>query len=104
MRIQHKIALLFTAITATTMLVVTLAIYYFASRNAFLDFQKRLELRAILEARKLQNPDGVKTGAINSLREELLDELPLQVAYHLPLQNGKPGQHSAGFESAQGTF
>jgi len=89
MRIQHKIALLFTAITATTMLIVTLAIYYFASRNAFSDFQKRLELRANLEAQKLQNPDGVKTGAINSLREELLEELPQQVAYLLPLKNGK---------------
>ncbi len=104
MRIQHKIALLFTAITATTMLVVTLAIYFFASRNAFLDFQKRLELRANLEARKLQNPDSEKTGAINSLGNGLLEVLPQQVAYHLPLKNGRPDSIPAGLHAPEGFF
>ena len=104
MRIQHKIALLFTAITATTMLMVTMAIYYFASRNAFLDFQKRLELRANLEAQKLQNPDGVKRGAINTLREELLEELPMQMAYYLPLQNGKANLIPAGLKAPKAFF
>jgi signal transduction histidine kinase len=104
MRIQHKIALLFTAITATTMLTVTLAIYFFASRNAFLDFQKRLELRANLEARKLQNPDGGKTGAIQSLGDELLEELPQQVAFRLPLKKGKPDSIPAGLQAPGGFF
>jgi signal transduction histidine kinase len=88
MRLQHKIALLFTAITATTMLVVTLAIYYFASRNAFLDFQKRLELRANLAARQLQTPDTLT--ATTRLGEQLLEELPQQSAYYLHLTHGKP--------------
>ena len=90
MRIQHKIALLFTAITATTMLIVTLAIYYFASRNAFLDFQKRLELRANLAARKLQTPGGDSISVTNRLGEELLEVLPQQEEFYLHLSNGKP--------------
>ncbi len=104
MRLQHKIALLFTAITASTMLIVTLAIYYFASRNAFLDFQKRLELRANLAARKLQTPLGDTLNATNRLGDELLEVLPHQEEFFILLSNGKPDSIPAVITPHEGFF
>jgi signal transduction histidine kinase len=89
MRIQLKIALMFTVVTTITMIFITLFIYYFASRNAFKDFQTRLQVRATVAARALMvNPSD--THILDSVDYDLLERLPSQKEYAFDLKDGKP--------------
>jgi signal transduction histidine kinase len=97
MRIQLKIALLFTVVTAITMILITIFIYYFASRNAFKDFQTRLQVRANLAARSLMaNPSD--SAKLETVDYDLLERLPAQQEYVFDLVNGRPLNVPANLE------
>ncbi|HSK13012.1 MAG TPA: HAMP domain-containing protein, partial [Phnomibacter sp.] len=89
MRIQLKIALLFTVVTAITMILITVFIYYFASRNAFQDFQTRLKVRANIAARALKANPADST-VLATLDYDLLERLPAQKEYAIEIKDGVP--------------
>lgn len=87
MKIQYKIALLFTTLTASILLLLGLFIYYFASRYSFNDFYKRLELRTVIAGKTHFEHNSV-TESYGELRRNHMEELPDEQEYFLPV-NGQ---------------
>ncbi|BAV04149.1 Signal transduction histidine kinase [Filimonas lacunae] len=92
MKIQTKITLLFTAISAAILLFLSGFVYFFASRNAFEDFYKRLEIRAIVAAKAKLGEDKTHVQAYNEIRREHLEGLPLEKEYFIAINRstGRP--------------
>lgn len=88
MKIQNKIAILFTALTAAIMLLLSLFIYYFASRNNFQNFYHRMEVRAKIVARATLEKDKGNTRIYFRVKEEQLEDLPFEQDYFLQLKPG----------------
>ena len=65
MKIQTKTALLFTGLTAGLMFLLTVLVYFFATRFTFQDFKKRLQLRAVMAAKVNLEQDETSTVAFN---------------------------------------
>lgn len=89
MKIQTKTALLFTMLTATILLFLSIAVYYFVGRFTSNDFLKRLELRTTLSAKIHFEQDETSADVFNQLRREYLEVLPHEREYILeydPLQ------------------
>ncbi|WP_298740476.1 HAMP domain-containing sensor histidine kinase [uncultured Chitinophaga sp.] len=90
MKIQNKIAILFTALTAAIMLLVSLFIYYFASRNTFQHFYHRMEVRAKIVAQATMQEDTGNTQLYIRVKEEQLENLPFEKDYFLRLKPDTP--------------
>lgn len=92
MKIQTKITWLFTAITASILLFLSGFVYFFASRNAFEDFYKRLEIRAIIAGKAKLGLDKTNVSAYNEIRREHLERLPLEKEYFFDVdeRTGRP--------------
>jgi len=90
MKIQNKIAILFTALTAAIILLLSLFIYYFASRNTFQNFYHRLEVRARILAQASLAKDTNSTNIYYRVKEEQLEDLPFEKDYFLPLKADTP--------------
>jgi signal transduction histidine kinase len=88
MKIQNKIAILFTALTAAIMLLLSLFIYYFASRNTFQNFYHRMEVRARIVAQAALEEDKGNTRIYFKVKEEQLENLPFEKDYSLRLKPG----------------
>lgn len=88
MKIQNKIAILFTALTAAIMLLLSLFIYYFASRNNFQNFYHRMEVRAKIVAQATLEEDKSNTRIYFKVKEEQLENLPFEEDYFLRLKPG----------------
>jgi signal transduction histidine kinase len=86
MRIQNKIAFLFTAITAAIMLLLNLFIYYLAARSNAQNFFHRLEVRAKIVAQATLDKNKTHTHIYRRLKEEQLENLPFEKDYTLQLQ------------------
>lgn len=81
LKIQLKITLWYTLLTAATFLLLSLLIYYFAERLSAQDFYKRLDIRAVLLAQS-NFPQREGSGElINDLRKEHLEKLPYEKEY-----------------------
>ncbi len=98
MKIQHRITILFTALTASIILLLSGFVYYFASQNSFEDFYKRLDIRAVVAARVMLTANAQDNAAYAELRQAHLEKLPLEKEYFLRLnENGsvnKPAELS----------
>lgn len=81
MTIQTKTAILFAAITASVILLLSAFIYYFTTRVAFTDFYKRLEIRAYIAARVRFEQDETSVTAYSDIRREHLEILPGEKEY-----------------------
>jgi signal transduction histidine kinase len=81
MKIQNKIALLFTAIFTFVIVALSSAVYHFASRKAFQDFYTRLELRATIAAKANLDKPTENTKAYERVRNEHLQRLPEEKEY-----------------------
>jgi len=81
MKIQFKIALLFTLLCTAVIIALSAAIYYFANANAFQDFFTRLELRANIAARANFNVEAKTAAAFEKIRTEHLKKLPEEKEY-----------------------
>ena len=83
MKIQTQTALLFTVLTALLILFISITTYYLASRFAFNDFLKRLELRVRVAAKLRFEQNKVSTATYNELRRQYLEVLPQEREYLL---------------------
>lgn len=90
MKIQTKTTLLFTAITATVFLALSIIIYYFADKFAHNDFYKRIELRARISAKFRFEKDHVSTEAFKEIERQYLERLTDEKAFIVQVNdNGK---------------
>lgn len=76
MKLQTRIALLFTLSCSLLLITVSSVVYYVANNNAFQDFYTRLQLRADIAARVYLDTDKTSTGAFERIRAEHLQRLP----------------------------
>jgi len=83
MKIQYKIALLFTGFCSLVILLLSGAIYFFANEHAFDDFYVRLELRANIASKLNFDSSEVTQEAYTQLRREHLQRLPEEEEYIL---------------------
>jgi signal transduction histidine kinase len=81
MKIQTKTGLIFTIITASTILIVSWAVYYFASSFTNRDFLKRLELRAVIAHKMLFEKSKTSVATYQKVRQEYLEFLPHEKEY-----------------------
>ncbi|MBS1660613.1 MAG: HAMP domain-containing protein, partial [Bacteroidetes bacterium] len=76
MKIQLKITLLFTALCLAVIILLSVAIYFFANEKAFEDFYVRLELRALVASRANFDASDQIQQVYESLRNQHLQRLP----------------------------
>jgi signal transduction histidine kinase len=81
MKIQIRIALLFTLVCTSIIVALSFAIYYFANEEAFQDFFIRLELRAVIAAKANLSDDKINAVAYEKIRNEHLQRLPNEKEY-----------------------
>lgn len=83
MKIQIKIALLFTLLCTFVIVLLSCAIWYFSNANAFQDFFTRLELRANIAARanKIVETDDNNATAFEQIRNQHIQILPEEKEY-----------------------
>lgn len=87
-KIQLKITLWYTLLTATTFLVLSILVYYFAQRLSSEDFYKRLDIRAVLMAQSNFPQNEGTSDLIKDLRNEYLEKLPKEKEYFKEMVNG----------------
>jgi signal transduction histidine kinase len=93
MKIQTKTGLLFTVLTASTILIVSGTVYYFASRFTNRDFLKRLELRVVIAHRLEFEKSKTSVAAYQKLRLESLELLHEEKEYIIKVDTiGKAAQ------------
>ncbi|TWF33922.1 signal transduction histidine kinase [Chitinophaga polysaccharea] len=85
MKIRTKILLLFAGLTVSTILMMSILVYYFANQHSFEDFYKRLEIRAYLSAKATLPYYESDSAIYNEIREEHLEKLPSEKEYFLPV-------------------
>ena len=87
MKIQIKIALLFTILCTLIIVVLSTAVYYFAHEKAFEDFYVRLELRATIAAKVKLHEVSENTAAYEEVRYQYLQRLPQEKEYIMPIDS-----------------
>ncbi|WP_207492640.1 sensor histidine kinase [Aridibaculum aurantiacum] len=87
MKIQFKIALLFTLLCTGIIIGLSCAIYFFANERAFQDFYTRLELRATIAAKANFEGSQATTQAYEQVRNEHLERLPEELEYIVPMDS-----------------
>jgi len=80
-KIQLKITLWYTLFTATTFVILSVFVYYFAGRLSDEDFYKRLDIRAALMAQSNYPTNAGTSDLIKDLRNEYLEKLPKEREY-----------------------
>lgn len=80
MKIQIKIAILFTLLCTALIVLLSFAVYYFSFKNASQDFYTRLELRAVLTAKAHLEKETL-TPAYLAVRRQYLVRLPNEKEY-----------------------
>jgi signal transduction histidine kinase len=78
MKIQYRIALIFAFLTICIVLGVGVTAYYFANKNTFEDFYKRLEIRAVVAAKTEFEQKEVGRNYYEELRKQHLEKLPYE--------------------------
>lgn len=78
---QLKITLLYTGLTAATVLLLSLLVYYFAEKMSAEDFYKRLDIRAVMVAQSNYPQNAGAGNLIKDLRNEHLEKLPNEKEY-----------------------
>jgi signal transduction histidine kinase len=76
MKIQLKITLLFTLICLSVIVLLSIAVYYFANERAFQDFYTRLELRAVIASKVNFDANEQNQETYENLRNQHLQRLP----------------------------
>jgi len=80
-KLHLKIVLIFTGLTAATILLLIILVYFFAEKLSAEDFYKRLDIRAAMfaQAKFPQNQDN--SDIIKDLRDQYLETLPHEKEY-----------------------
>ena len=80
MKTQTKIALIFFIFSLSIVIFLSASIYFFTSRYSFDDFYKRLEIRAIVNARMLDSA-AIQSSILKEVREVHLARLSNEKEY-----------------------
>src|SRR5690606_13594231 len=104
MNIQHKIALRFTFLTISIVLIVSMMEYYLANQNTFEDFYKRLEIRAVIAAKTEFEKGEMAQSAFEEIRQLHLETLPYEKEYFIPVNNSSHWSIPAGLSLSQEFF
>lgn len=104
MKIQTKITWLFTAVTASIILLLSWFVYFFASRKSFEDFYKRLEIRAIVAAKAQLEAKNNNNSAYHEIRREHLEKLPSEKEYFFKVNKQTGLVDSAGLLPLPASF
>jgi len=81
MKIQFKITLLFTLLCLSVVVLLSIAVYFFANEKAFEDFYTRLELRAVIASKINFDLNSESQEAIENLRKQHVQRLPEEEEY-----------------------
>lgn len=81
MRIQNKIASIFTILTGGIILSLSAFLYIFASESTSASFSHRLEVRSDLVGHAALLDSGAKTSIYNDIKEKHLGDLPFEKHY-----------------------
>jgi len=87
MKIRTKILLVFAGLTISTILIMSILVFYFANQHSFEDFYKRLEIRAYLTAKATLPYYESDSIIYNEIREEHLEKLPAEKEYFLQVSS-----------------
>jgi methyl-accepting chemotaxis protein len=87
MKIRTKILLVFAGLTISTILIMSILVFYFANQHSFEDFYKRLEIRAYLTAKATLPYYESDSVIYNEIREEHLEKLPAEKEYFLQISS-----------------
>lgn len=87
MKIQTKTTILFTVVTATIFLVLSVSSYLVVDSFAHRDFDKRVELRARISAKFRFEQDQLSTQAFQEIQRQYLEKLPEEKAVILKINN-----------------
>jgi len=87
LKIQLKITLWYTLLTAATFLLFSLLIYFFAERLSSEDFYKRLDIRAVMVAQSSFPQSVASSNLIKDLKNEHLEKLPDEREYFQEVDN-----------------
>lgn len=104
MKIQTKITWLFTAVTASIILLLSWFVYFFASRKSFEDFYKRLEIRAIVAAKAQLETKDDNNSAYHEIRREHLEKLPSEKEFFFKVNKKTGLVDSAGVLPVPASF
>lgn len=90
MRTQTKIALIFFVFSLSIVIFLSGSIYYFTTQYSFDDFYKRLEIRAVVNARMLVDSANARSSILKEFREIHLVKLPNETDYFYEIVNEVP--------------
>lgn len=85
MKIQWKIALLFTLVCVSIIAMLSITVYYIANERAFQDFYTRLELRAIIASKINFDINEQNQEAYDNLRRQHVQRLPSEEEFIIRL-------------------
>lgn len=80
-KIQLKITLWYTLLTAATFLLLSVLVYFYTERLSSQDFYKRLDIRAVLLAQSEFPQSEVASDLLKGLRNDHLERLPNEREY-----------------------
>lgn len=78
MKIQNKIALIFTALSASIIVALSIFIYFFASESISASFFHRLEVRSDIFGHAALEENKSRTSIYNDIKERHLGDLPFE--------------------------
>jgi signal transduction histidine kinase len=88
MKSQTKIALMFMIGCLSIITLFGISVFYFSTQYSFTDFYKRLEIRAIFNAKQALEPEATKASVFKELREQHLEILPDEKDYIYKITSG----------------
>ena len=85
MRTQTKIAIIFFIFSLSVVIFFSVSIYFSTSRYSFDDFYKRLEIRAVVNARMMVDSAAGGSSVLKEVRQVHLEPLPNEKEYFFEL-------------------
>jgi signal transduction histidine kinase len=88
MKVQTRIALSFTLLTGSIILILSLLVYYFTDRLSSEDFSKRVYLRSLVAAKAQLDMEYHDNEVYNEFRRQHLEILADQKEYFVKINDG----------------
>lgn len=88
MKIKEKITISFTVLTAITILLLSIFIYFFSLQHTRQNFFLRLQERAVIAGQAFLEKDELSTHIYNQIREQHLRVMPDEQEYFIRIKEG----------------
>lgn len=95
MKTQTKIAIIFFLISLTTIVILSVSVYYFVIQYSSADFYKRLEIRGFVTAKAYLDQEEASQAVLEEVRKMHLEKLPEEREYFLKIEEGKGFEQEA---------